>query len=157
MAKVFIYALIDPDTKQVRYIGKTINPKDRPSQHIRDPKRTYKRNWLMTVLKRGKKPEFTILEEVDEREWQIAEKRWISLYRPQGNLTNMTEGGLGGGSGKRNLTEEGRERLRQSSRSRMLKLISEQEAEKRKLESMSEKQRVKYRQDKKLRESRKTP
>jgi len=41
----YIYALLDPQTGVVRYIGKTIRPKERLKQHIdRSKKPRYKRN-----------------------------------------------------------------------------------------------------------------
>lgn len=48
MLNVFIYALSDPRTNQIRYIGKANNPYNRYSNHYNSArdKNTHKRNWI---------------------------------------------------------------------------------------------------------------
>ena len=40
----FIYALYDPNTKMIRYIGKSNHPRIRYFHHIKDEHKTYKVN-----------------------------------------------------------------------------------------------------------------
>ena len=68
MAKVknqstFIYTLSNPITKEVRYIGKTVNIKDRYRQHIgkRLLDNSHKNNWISSLIKEGCKEEGYIL------------------------------------------------------------------------------------------------
>ena len=84
--KVFIYALKDPRLEklgEVRYIGKTNNPKRRIWEHIRhSSSNIYKNRWIKTLTKIGLKPVMEILEEVDENNWQEKEKFFIKkIYR----------------------------------------------------------------------------
>ena len=66
--KVYIYSLSDPITDEVRYIGKTIRPKQRYKEHIRNSKdkKTYSNCWINSLIKDGLKPILSILEECDE-------------------------------------------------------------------------------------------
>jgi group I intron endonuclease len=90
---IYIYALIDPVTLEIRYIGKTNNLIVRLNKHLKESKKnpkTHKQCWLNTLLLKNLKPLLKILEECINDEWQEREKYWISLYD---NLTNLTEGG----------------------------------------------------------------
>jgi predicted GIY-YIG superfamily endonuclease len=49
----FLYKLIDPITKEVKYIGYTKRPKTRLWEHIRDAKvgiKTYKCDWIRSLI-----------------------------------------------------------------------------------------------------------
>lgn len=96
--KCYIYTLTDPNTNQVRYVGKAKNPKDRYSNHInksRD-KNTHKRNWINKLRKTNQKPLLEIIEETTDDNWKEREKHWIKYYLNSGNkLVNYTEGGDG--------------------------------------------------------------
>jgi hypothetical protein len=99
MGKTFIYALIDPDTGKVRYVGKSDNPKKRLDRHIAgyEPRPTHKSIWIRSLLSLQKKPRIIILEEVESDEWQTAERKWIKFYKEQGvGLTNTADGVEGG-------------------------------------------------------------
>ncbi len=96
MKKVFIYGLINPITKQVKYIGKTHKfIEKRLSEHL-EPKRliakTYKNYWIKSLIKEGLKPEVILIKEVEQDNWQFWEEYYISQYN---NLTNGTKGGDG--------------------------------------------------------------
>lgn len=96
---VFIYALLDPDTNEVRYIGKTNNLAKRMRGHCgQDLKRaSYKSRWIKKLIASGKKPKITVIEECAENNWQVSEKHWIAYYRSIGaRLTNQLDGGQGG-------------------------------------------------------------
>lgn len=96
-----IYGLIDPDTDQVRYVGKSSSGLKRPSHHwlhkqLRE-RRDRCHNWVRSVLARGKIPIVKVLQETENSEaLNELEKMWITNLRIQGcDLTNMTEGGDG--------------------------------------------------------------
>lgn len=101
---IFIYALKHPITKEIRYIGKSINPKRRIYQHINNFKgNSYKNNWIKSLLKENLKPELEILEICSQLNWCERETFYISFYP---NLTNSTSGGQDG-----RLNEEVRKKL----------------------------------------------
>ena len=90
----YIYALIDPITQHVRYVGKTKYPNRRYNAHINDSNKSHKTNWIKSLG--SLKPEFLILDVCDELSWVQLEQYWISQFKTWGfNLTNMTEGGEG--------------------------------------------------------------
>lgn len=96
--KTYIYGLIDPNTKIIRYIGKSDCPKTRLANHIQTSKKskTHKSNWINSLIKYKKKPELIILEEVDYNNWEEREKYWIKKYKDDGvDVTNFTNGGEG--------------------------------------------------------------
>ena len=97
----YIYALTDPRTEEVRYIGKTINePLDRLESHINDAQvggRSYKNSWIKSLLSLGLEPDLSVLEIVFYPEsWQERERWWIAFARGQEfRLTNLCSGGEG--------------------------------------------------------------
>jgi group I intron endonuclease len=100
----FIYILKDPITNEVRYVGKSDNPKKRLSEHINKSKHTstYKNNWLKNLKKNNLKPILEIIDVVDKSNWGELEKKWITHFKEIGsNLTNQTEGGDGGNFGEK--------------------------------------------------------
>jgi predicted GIY-YIG superfamily endonuclease len=98
MKTTFIYSLSDPDTNEVRYIGKANNLKYRLWAHIHEAKHNlrnqHKCNWIKTLLDKDKKPVIDIIEEVSMDDWQAREIYWISQFTAWGfNLINKTKGG----------------------------------------------------------------
>lgn len=96
-----IYALIDPRTNEIRYIGKTNQKLNiRYTSHMRDVRPSRKLNWLISLKNAGLKPRIEIIEKLNEgsvlSDWQDAERFWISYLRSIGvSLTNLTIGGEG--------------------------------------------------------------
>lgn len=92
---VKIYALIDPFTKKIRYIGKTIMPlKKRLRYHVLGRSNTDKSNWLKGIVAKGSYPIISEIDSIKNSEWPEAEKYWIKYYREfHGNLFNMLAGG----------------------------------------------------------------
>lgn len=95
---VFIYALCEPGTWTIRYIGKSVNPSMRLSQHFYDSTRKHRRThlgcWLRSL--NGRRPRVIILAETDSKSWQSDEIRIIKDARKRGeNLTNASDGGEG--------------------------------------------------------------
>lgn len=98
----FIYLLKDPITLDIKYIGKSDDPNNRLTEHIRKSKykNTYKNNWINGLLKSGNLPIMEIIDVVEKNEWSDSEKKWISHYKKLGcKLTNLTDGGDGGNFG----------------------------------------------------------
>ena len=93
-APVAIYALSDPRTGEVRYIGKANNPCARLKSHIRDSRR---RNtpvycWIRHLHNSGIAPVMSVMEWAQD--WREAEKRQISAHRANGaRLLNVADGG----------------------------------------------------------------
>lgn len=99
-----VYGLLDPDTLEIRYVGKTSNPERRYLEHVapsRTKSKTYRGSWLKSLFLQNKRPGFVILERnvTDANE---AEMRWIRNLKSLGaRLVNGTEGGDGWELGKR--------------------------------------------------------
>ena len=93
---VSIYCLTDPVSKEIRYVGKAKDAKNRFAQHLSDEKQGHKKNWIRGLKSRGLRPEMDILEEVHESKWEESERWWISYLRFIGcNLINIDLGGNG--------------------------------------------------------------
>lgn len=97
MADVYIYSLVDPRTKQVRYIGQTNNPQRRLKQHIAgrsDQKITPVKSWIKSLLKNDLVPKMEIVEKCNSDNWQEREKHHIQKARNEiENLLNIADGG----------------------------------------------------------------
>lgn len=93
-----IYCLRDPDTLEVRYVGKTRRSlKRRLSDHRCDKKESHRTHWFRSVLRRGKDPLIEALELVVGEGWEERERYWIAEYRRRGaRLVNQTTGGEAG-------------------------------------------------------------
>lgn len=96
-----IYALLDPRTSECRYVGKTCQPLNvRFTCHIRDKRPSRKINWIKSLVALGLKPRMEVLEILTQdsvaKDWEEAERFWISCFRFMGSdLTNLTDGGEG--------------------------------------------------------------
>lgn len=88
---VYIYALCDPRTNEVRYVGKTNNINKRLSAHIKEKSNTLKCNWIKSLTKIGMLPLIQIIDISNNENWQIKEQYWIGMFP---NLLNMAEGGV---------------------------------------------------------------
>lgn len=98
----FIYTLSDPQTNEVRYVGKADNLNIRLFEHIRKCKHggTHKNNWIKSLLNKGYKPVIEILDIVSINDWGFWETYWINIIKSWGfNLTNIATGGRGGNQG----------------------------------------------------------
>ena len=98
--KTYIYILEDPNTKEVRYVGKTVNIKKRFYQHTNkkiqeSSRRRYLSNWLLKLLNNKQKPIMIIIDEI-EGDWEWLEQYWIEQFKQWGfKLVNLTNGGDG--------------------------------------------------------------
>jgi hypothetical protein len=97
-----IYALIDPITDVVRYIGKTQNPLSRRLRdHIRIAKKgrpkTEKKDWINNLSLSGLKPKIKLIETCDKLNWRDREFHWSKQFP---SLLNYYKAG-GGSDGER--------------------------------------------------------
>jgi hypothetical protein len=80
----YIYALVHPISKQVRYVGKThCDPKDRYHLHLsaaRKGKTTPVAIWIASLLAHQAVPEIIVLETVPYRDWPQAEAKWVRVF-----------------------------------------------------------------------------
>lgn len=94
---VYIYALIDPETDLIRYIGKSTRPVDRLNNHMNERSNCHRSHWLQSLKARGLRADMVFLERIDGAwPWQHSERHWIDYGRRHGwPLTNNTNGGDG--------------------------------------------------------------
>jgi len=94
-----IYALTDPISGEVRYVGQTYRRLDiRLKEHIYDcirrPRSSHKVNWIKLLISKNQLPNIILLESVKNNEVVEKEKYWMVKLTGEGNnLTNTTEGG----------------------------------------------------------------
>jgi hypothetical protein len=117
-APVTIYALVDPRSGELRYVGKTsLTVERRLSAHASNVRRglhSHKHHWLRDVMRAGLEPSTAVLEVVPPGDdWIEAEKFWIGYFRFLGaRLVNQCDGGQG--TSGISFSAEHRERLRVS-------------------------------------------
>lgn len=94
---VFIYALSEPGTLKVRYIGQTTYPKWRLTGHITQAKKGIERGasrpvyaWVDGLRRNGMRPDISLLAKCEESLANDAEKAWIALFIDNGyDLVNV--------------------------------------------------------------------
>jgi len=99
METTFIYALKDPNTSEIRYIGKADDPVKRFGQHqklaISGKKKSHVYNWFRAC---SGVPVLEVMAEVPKSCWQFFEQATILDAREAGqHLVNISKGGDGGG------------------------------------------------------------
>jgi hypothetical protein len=114
--KYIIYGLTDPDTQEIRYIGKSTSGLKRPKEHKKPCNlkvSSHKVNWIKSLIEQGKSYGIIIIEETQTpEELDAKEIYWIAEYKTRGaKLTNGTDGGEGALG--REVTNETKEKLRQ--------------------------------------------
>ena len=131
-----IYFLIDPITKEVRYVGKTtkILQKRLFNGHLKDKTKTHKTNWLNSLKKQGLIPEIKLVKVCKNEELcNFSEKFYIKLFgradKNMGILVNSTDGGEG--TPGKVLTDETKNKIGSSNKGKGLgKIVSEETKEK---------------------------
>lgn len=81
--KIYVYALCEPETRVLRYIGRSKNPSRRLTDHIQEIKRydNRKTRWLKQLLENYQIPEIIILEETNKTECAFWEEYYVDLFR----------------------------------------------------------------------------
>lgn len=88
---ICIYALIDPRTDEIRYVGLTKDPHRRWSEHTGGSGENKTKNrWLSGLYKSRNLPKMLILDWVPEDDAHEYEAMWIrTLLEDGGSLTNI--------------------------------------------------------------------
>lgn len=83
---VYVYALKDPVTQEIKYIGSSANPKQRLASHLSKPLegKESKLQWIAALKQRDLKPLIEILETTTEADRLRSEDKWYSHYRSLG-------------------------------------------------------------------------
>ena len=100
MAEGIIYGLCEPDTGELRYVGKTVRtPEGRARSHVRKAysgHEDFKSAWIRGLFDRGLEPKVVILDVVDANEVLAQELAWIraawELELPLTNLAGIRRG-----------------------------------------------------------------
>lgn len=90
-----IYALTDPVTGEIRYIGKANDAAKRLKSHLRDAcrRRTPVYAWVRKLVAAGQAPGLVVLAECAPEQWQELEVALIAEHRRGGRLLNVADGG----------------------------------------------------------------
>jgi len=87
MACCYVYALLEPGSERIRYVGKSLNPARRIVGHMARAASPGLREWLKSVGQ----PDVKILETLpSETDALIAEQAWIKRLRVGGDLLNVS-------------------------------------------------------------------
>ena len=95
--RIYFYVLLDPITFAIRYVGQTVNPRNRLSNHIYESKRynrTHKHRWIVQLLRKNKEPIMDLLfdQVMTSDEGDLQESNLIDYYKSIGcNLTNTED------------------------------------------------------------------
>jgi group I intron endonuclease len=98
-----IYSLADPNTGEIRYIGKSDNLKRRLREHLKNSclTKSHRSNWIEGLKSALQKPKIDLIAIVKKDEWQNWECFYINFFKELGcPLTNHTIGGEGNKGGK---------------------------------------------------------
>lgn len=101
MQTTFIYGLECPLTKQIKYVGKSNNPKNRVKQHLYECRTSrkvnqYKDKWFKHLMENNLKPVLVILDEVPIDDWGYWERWWLEVCIGWGfDMVNLLKGGDG--------------------------------------------------------------
>jgi hypothetical protein len=88
-----IYALCEPDSGRVRYVGKSVNAATRFKEHLNNSrKHTRVGHWIQSL---AGIPELRVLCQCANADWESVEREVISQYREDHqDLLNICDGGL---------------------------------------------------------------
>jgi hypothetical protein len=91
MSTGYIYGLICPKTARVMYVGQSVDPKLRFSQHLHSDGNTDKDLWVQELKNEQLHPVFVIIEECAKENLGIRERFWIeSMKNANPDLKNST-------------------------------------------------------------------
>lgn len=96
--KYKIYKLIDPETNEIRYIGRTIQTlPNRLKKHLKADDKSHRVNWIKSLSNKGLVPKIELIcETTTFDDCCELERFYINKYKKLGiKLVNMTDGGDG--------------------------------------------------------------
>lgn len=144
--RYLIYGLVDPETHQLRYVGKSCQGLKRARAHAypgylsRD--KSYCGNWIRSLLSKGLRYKIVVFQAFDDADILFdAERFWISYFRSIGHsLTNLTNGGEGASG--RKVSNETRAKMRLANLGNKNALGKKQELSASQRETLAERARV---------------
>lgn len=98
MADGVVYAIIHPLTREIQYVGQTIDFSRRKRRHLTQANHpnTPVHNWIQKLQREGFSPEFQVLETAPINQLDSLESFYILYFKGQGcDLKNLTDGGDG--------------------------------------------------------------
>lgn len=92
----YVYVLLDPDTREIRYVGCSEEPAKRLKSHIQDARLRIQREsdairpsekdrWMHQLTEAGKMPLLAIVETADRASRKEVEARWIARLEDEGH------------------------------------------------------------------------
>jgi len=95
---VLIYALVDPRTSEVHYVGQTHNPVERLRAHcIAASACNYRiKQWVNELHDARLQPKMRGIVRCSDHDASEEERYWIRFYRRLGAIYNVLDGGKGG-------------------------------------------------------------
>lgn len=103
LSRFLIYGLSDPETDELRYIGRSSSALKRPRSHWNVyslQRNDHCHNWVKSILAKGLLPKIDVVEELEpgndvHERLNVAEEFWIAAFFVAGcRLTNLQKGGL---------------------------------------------------------------
>lgn len=89
---VYIYGLIDPRDRRIKYVGQTVDFERRHKQHCDEVGDTAKCVWVGELRDRGLSPDIVQLEVATQQAASYKENWWIQVLRANGEeLTNTAK------------------------------------------------------------------
>lgn len=93
--EMYIYGLRCPVSRQVYYVGSSVNPWGRYYTHVSRSHNKRLRQWVRALKKQGNRPELQILARVFTDRWLEIELEWIHKLAAEGHpLMNREAGWL---------------------------------------------------------------
>lgn len=79
--KYYVYGLKCPLEQTIKYVGASINPKQRFSQHLTDGIGKLKTEWILSLKNQKEKPELVIFKECkSSEEASVCEIEYCNIY-----------------------------------------------------------------------------
>lgn len=93
--QVSIYALTDPSTGEIRYIGKANNAEKRFKGHLAETRRkTPVYSWIKSLREKGMIPGLKVIVVCEQSDWEEQERKAIADARGKSmRLLNVADGG----------------------------------------------------------------